>query len=107
MTSTPNAFGIENGEVLAQVRGGVGLLTLNRPKALNALSLQMVRDITQALLAWLDDDQVQVIAMRGMGKHKPLAPFVQEVIFGFSTKPRCLVILGWKIFSPRNTVLTI
>lgn len=75
MTSTPNAFGIENGEVLAQVRGGVGLLTLNRPKALNALSLQMVRDITQALLAWLDDDQVQVIAMRGMGKTQAFGAF--------------------------------
>lgn len=75
MTSTPNAFGIENGEVLAQVRGGVGLLTLNRPKALNALSLQMVRDITQALLTWLDDDQVQVIAMRGMGKTQAFGAF--------------------------------
>ncbi len=75
MTSTPNPFGIENGEVLAQVRGGVGLLTLNRPKALNALSLQMVRDITQALLAWLDDDQVQVIAMRGMGKTQAFGAF--------------------------------
>lgn len=75
MTSTPNPFGIENGEVLAQVRGGVGLLTLNRPKALNALSLQMVRDITQALLTWLDDDQVQVIAMRGMGKTQAFGAF--------------------------------
>ncbi|MEY3698268.1 MAG: hypothetical protein RL631_921 [Pseudomonadota bacterium] len=75
MTSTPNPFGIEKGEVLAQVRGGVGLLTLNRPKALNALSLQMVRDITQALLTWLDDDQVQVIAMRGMGKTQAFGAF--------------------------------
>ena len=32
------------GEVLAQIRGQVGCITLNRPKALNALSLGMVRD---------------------------------------------------------------
>ena len=45
------SFEIDSGDVLAQVKGHVGLLTLNRPKALNALSLQMVRDITRALLA--------------------------------------------------------
>mgnify|MGYP000977468969 CR=1 FL=1 len=33
------------GEVLAQVRGQVGCITLNRPRALNALSLSMVRDL--------------------------------------------------------------
>jgi enoyl-CoA hydratase/carnithine racemase len=31
-------------DVVAQVRGRAGLITLNRPKALNALSLGMVRD---------------------------------------------------------------
>jgi enoyl-CoA hydratase/carnithine racemase len=55
-------------EVLAEVRGEVGLLTLNRPKALNALSLGMVRELTAALLAWRDDRAVQAIAIRGQGK---------------------------------------
>ena len=30
-------------EVIAEVRGQVGFITLNRPKALNALSLPMIR----------------------------------------------------------------
>ena len=30
-------------EVLSEVRGQVGFITLNRPRALNALSLSMVR----------------------------------------------------------------
>jgi enoyl-CoA hydratase/carnithine racemase len=30
-------------DVLAEVRGQVGFITLNRPKAINALSLGMVR----------------------------------------------------------------
>ena len=44
--------------VIADIRGRVGCITLNRPKALNALSLGMIRDVTAALLAWRDDPQV-------------------------------------------------
>ena len=64
-----------HGEVLAEVKGAVGLITLNRAKALNALSLGMVRDITQALLTWQRDDQVQAVAMRGMGKDGAFGAF--------------------------------
>ena len=38
--------------VIAEVMGRVGCITLNRPKALNALSLDMIRSITQALEDW-------------------------------------------------------
>jgi enoyl-CoA hydratase/carnithine racemase len=55
--------------VLAQVRGCAGLITLNRPKALNALSLSMIRDITAALLAWKSNPDVKLVAIRGMGKN--------------------------------------
>jgi enoyl-CoA hydratase/carnithine racemase len=55
-------------DVLTEVRGRVGFLTINRPKALNALSLAMIRDITSALLTWKDDPQVLAVAVRGMNK---------------------------------------
>ena len=45
-------------EVLSEVRGQVGFITLNRPRALNALSLGMVRDLMTTLLAWQADDRV-------------------------------------------------
>jgi enoyl-CoA hydratase/carnithine racemase len=61
--------------VVADVQGRVGCLTLNRPKALNALSLRMIRDITAALLAWRDDPQVLAVAVRGMGKEGPFGSF--------------------------------
>ena len=53
--------------VITEVRSRVGCITLNRPKALNALSLGMIRDITAALLAWRDDAQV-VVARKVTGK---------------------------------------
>lgn len=58
----------KNNEVLHEVRGRFGLLTLNRPKALNALSLEMVRELTRVLLQWQDDPEVDAVALRGMGR---------------------------------------
>jgi enoyl-CoA hydratase/carnithine racemase len=51
--------------VIQAVQGNIGLLTLNRPQALNALSLGMIRDITAALLAWREDANVVAVVVRG------------------------------------------
>ena len=56
------------GDVLAERRGHAGLITLNRPKALNALSLPMVRELLAILRAWRDDPEVRVVAIRGTNK---------------------------------------
>ena len=61
--------------VIAEVLGRVGCITLNRPKALNALSLDMIRSITQALEAWREDDRVQAVAIRGVNKEGPFGSF--------------------------------
>lgn len=62
-------------EVLTEVRGHVGFITLNRPKALNALSLPMIRALTTCLLAWRQDDQVSAVAIRGTNKTGPFGAF--------------------------------
>ena len=67
-------------DILLERRGNAGLITLNRPKALNALSLPMVRDITRALTAWAGDPAVEKVAIRGSNKAgKPGTP---EALFG-------------------------
>ena len=58
----------KNDDLLAVRCGSVGMITLNRPKALNALSLQMVRDLLNTLLAWRDDPAVLAVAIRGTNK---------------------------------------
>lgn len=63
------------GEVLAQVRGQVGCITLNRPKALNALSLGMVRDLMTVLLDWQHDPRVLAVAIRGSNKEGAFGAF--------------------------------
>ena len=62
-------------EVLAEVRGEVGFITLNRPKALNALSLSMIRALTECLLVWRDDPAVKAVAIRGSDKTGPFGAF--------------------------------
>ena len=67
-------------EIIAERRGNAGLITLNRPKALNALSLGMVRELFATLLAWRDDPAVQLVAIRGSNKiGRPGTP---EALFG-------------------------
>ena len=62
-------------EVLSEVRGQVGFITLNRPRALNALSLAMVRDLMAILLAWQSDERVLAVAVRGSNKEGPFGAF--------------------------------
>ncbi len=62
-------------DVIAQIEGRIGCITLNRPKALNALSLEMVRVLTRALLDWQANPQVLAVAVRGTGKEGPFGAF--------------------------------
>lgn len=55
-------------DVLIERRGSAGFITLNRPKALNALSQAMVQELLTVLTTWRDDPAVQVVAIRGSNK---------------------------------------
>ncbi len=55
-------------EILTERRGAIGLVTLNRPKALNALTLPMVRGLAAALDAWEHDAAIRHVVVRGAGE---------------------------------------
>ncbi len=57
-----------DGDVLVSTAGMVGRIILNRPKALNALTHDMVLTITEALSAWESDDAVQTVVLSGAGE---------------------------------------
>ncbi len=58
----------EEAEVLFSREGVAGIITLNRPKALNALTLGMVRAIHPQLTAWAADEAVKVVIVEGAGE---------------------------------------
>lgn len=49
--------------VQISIKNKTGFITLDRPKALNSLSLDMIRTITEHLLAWRDDDAIQAVVI--------------------------------------------
>ena len=58
----------ENEDVLVTVENGVGLITLNRPKAINSLTHPMVGAISKVLTDWERDDDVRAVVVSGAGE---------------------------------------
>ena len=58
----------ENEDILVSVRNGVGIVTLNRPKAINSLNDVMVAGLQQALTTWENDDSVRTVLLTGAGE---------------------------------------
>ena len=55
-------------DVLFERRGEAGIILLNRPKALNALSLDMVRRIHPQMRAWAEDAAVTRVILKAAGE---------------------------------------
>lgn len=55
-------------EILTRVDNGVGILTLNRPKAINSLNQTMVDVLAATLAAWADDDDIRAVLVEGAGE---------------------------------------
>ncbi|MFK4687654.1 enoyl-CoA hydratase/isomerase family protein [Streptomyces pristinaespiralis] len=57
-----------DGSVLLRTEGHAGHITLNRPRAINALTHTMVRTVDAALAAWEHDDEIAVVVVTGAGE---------------------------------------
>lgn len=58
----------EASNILTEVQGNIGIITLNRPEAFNAVSLTMLNDISYQVQTWEYDDNIRVIILRGNDK---------------------------------------
>ncbi|MCP5366292.1 MAG: enoyl-CoA hydratase [Hyphomicrobiales bacterium] len=54
--------------IIVEKKGPVGLITLNRPKALNALNSELTAELTQAILEMEDDDEIGALVITGSDK---------------------------------------
>ncbi len=57
----------ETEEIIFEVKRGAGFITLNRPEALNALTLEMIRAMIPQLAAWQEDPSVKAVVIQGAG----------------------------------------
>lgn len=53
--------------ILTEDRNGVGIVTMNRPEVLNAMSNQLTRELHHAVMQFCDDDNVGCIVITGSG----------------------------------------
>src|SRR5262245_35615119 len=60
-------FSTTSSHIITRISGTAGRITLDRPKALNALTPDMVRDIARALDQWEHDDRVRQVVIDGGG----------------------------------------
>jgi enoyl-CoA hydratase len=63
-----NPWAADAPDVLFTRRGHLGVITLNRPQAVNALNAGMVAAMQEQLIAWADDDGVATVLVRGAGE---------------------------------------
>ena len=54
--------------IIVETHGPVGLITLNRPKAMNALNTPLAKEMTRALDAFEADDAIGAIVLTGNDK---------------------------------------
>ena len=55
-------------DILFERKGGLAVVTLNRPDALNALTLEMARALDRMLIDWAKDDGVKAVLIEGAGE---------------------------------------
>lgn len=67
-TSDPTAASAAEIQTIVERTGSLGRIRLNRPKALNSLTLAMVRDIDRALDGFEDDPKIAAILISGEGE---------------------------------------
>lgn len=71
--------------VIVEQKGHVGVITLNRPKAMNTFSSEMARELNQALIQLDNDKGVRVVVVKGAGKAFSVGIDVSE-FFGKSQR---------------------
>src|ERR1700730_18729180 len=58
---------MSDAEILFEVKDGLGVITLNRPKALNALTHGMILELEKILPGWEKNTAIKAVVLRGAG----------------------------------------
>ncbi|WP_309133209.1 enoyl-CoA hydratase [Brevibacterium sp.] len=98
----------EYATILTSADAGVATITINRPKALNALNLQVLTDITDAAAAFDADDSVKAIIITGSEKAFAAGADIKEMAdLDFATAFKADWFAGWsRLTAVRKPIIT-
>ena len=89
--------------ILFEERGAAGIVTLNRPQALNALNLAMVLALRDQLYAWAGEPAVSRVVIRGAGERAFCAGGDLREIYDLNQAGKAEEGLGfWRAEYPMN-----
>ncbi|BBN05930.1 3-hydroxyisobutyryl-CoA hydrolase [Marchantia polymorpha subsp. ruderalis] len=54
--------------LLVEEKNGVGIVTLNRPRVLNCINIEMISSMIDAYKKWEDDENVKLVILKGNGR---------------------------------------
>jgi enoyl-CoA hydratase/carnithine racemase len=69
-------------EIIYETKAAIGILTLNNPRKINALSARMITEMTEAFGKASDDDSIRVIILRAAGNHFCAGHDMQQPVGG-------------------------
>ncbi|MFE1646825.1 enoyl-CoA hydratase-related protein [Microbacterium sp. P01] len=90
--------------IIVETRGRVGWITLNRPKALNALNAQLMRDVVSAATAFDDDEGIGAIVLTGSDRAFAAGADIKEMESQSTAQMRASDTFGeWSRFADVRT----
>lgn len=93
-------------EIRFERRAGLVVVTLNRPRALNALSLPMCKALDAGLISWLADPSVHAVLIKGTGERAFCAGGDIRALYGVLTTEGPAAAVGfYAIEYPMNARL--
>lgn len=78
---------MEYKNILAETRGAVGIITLNRPKALNAICESMLQEVAEQVRLYDQDDSISAIILKGSDKAFAAGIDIKELQAKVSVNP--------------------
>ncbi|HMK37398.1 MAG TPA: enoyl-CoA hydratase [Desulfomonilaceae bacterium] len=79
---------MEYTNILVEIQGAIGVITLNSPKTINALSKNMIGEIIAALEGFAADKSVRVLIIKANGKHFCSGHNLSEMVDGDKSEYR-------------------
>ena len=89
---------MEYKNILAETRGAVGIITLNRPKALNAICESMLQEVAEQVRLYDQDDSISAIILKGSDKAFAAGIDIKELQAKVSVNPIEALVNTYKYF---------